>query len=236
VSPLFWDLQTGTDGSYFCKTGCANANAGSTTIGPFVSTLFSLLLHSPDKLDRLVTEIRGSLESEEDICIDGKLQDCEYLWACVDELFRMMPTITNPLFRTVQRGGVVVNDLFFEEGIELGSSIFEIHRNTNYFADPHSFKPERYIGSEEEKKAAKQYWVPFSRGNRACVGPALAYMVTGQTMAKAVWHYDMRLAPESCCGSIATEELQPHHNYDSFVGLRTNGPLVQVKPRSTDVV
>jgi cytochrome P450 len=199
-------------------------------MGPFVSALFSYLLHSRAKLDRLVAEIRA-LDSEDDISIDGKLNQCEYLWACVDELFRLMPTINNPLFRTVLPGGVVITDRFFEQGIELGASTFEIHRNEKYFPDPHTFKPERFLGSAEEKKAAKKFWVPFSRGNRTCVGQSLAFMVTAQMVARVVWCCDVRLAPEACCGGVAEEELRAHHEYDSFVGLRTEGPLVQVRRR-----
>jgi cytochrome P450 len=192
---------------------CLHKLLGSTTMGPFVSALFSYLLHSPAKLDRLVAEIRA-LDSEADISIDGKLNQCEYLWACVDELFRLMPTITNPLFRTVLPGGVVITDRFFEQGIELGASTFEIHRNEKYFPDPHNFKPERFLGSAEEKKAAKKFWVPFSRGNRTCVGQSLAFMVTAQMVARVVWCCDVRLAPEACCGGVAEEEMRAHHEYD----------------------
>lgn len=190
-----------------------------------------MLLHSPAKLDRLATEIRN-LPSEEEICIDGQLDNCSYLWACIDELFRLMPVINNALFRTVQKGGVVINGTFFPEGTDLGSSIFEINRNDQYFEDPHEFKPERYLGStEEERKEAKKYWVPFGRGNRTCVGQTLAYVITVQTVAKVIWHYDLRLAPESCCGSVPVEELASHHKFDSFIGLRTSGPLIQVRER-----
>jgi cytochrome P450 len=204
---------------------------GSTSIGPFISAIFSLLLHSPTKLNRLTTEIR-SLSSSSEIRIDGQLDHCSYLWASIDELFRLMPVINNALFRTVQKGGVIINNTFYPEGTDLGSSIFEINRNEKYFAEPHEFKPERYLeGTEEERKEAKKYWVPFGRGNRTCVGQTLAYVITVQTVARVIWEYDVRLAPESCCGSVPEEELASHHNFDSFIGIRTSGPLIQVRKR-----
>ena len=83
----------------------------------------------------------------------------------------------------------------------------------------------------EDKKAAKKYWVPFSRGNRTCVGQSLAFMVTAQMAARVVWDCDVRLAPEACCGGVAAGDLRAHHEYDSFIGLRTEGPLVQVRRR-----
>jgi hypothetical protein len=93
------------------------------------------------KLDHLVTEIRTVQDTEDDISIDGQLNQCEYLWACVDELFRLTPTITSPLFRTVFPCGVVViRDRYPEQGVESGCSNPEIHRNEK-FQDPHAFIP-----------------------------------------------------------------------------------------------
>jgi cytochrome P450 len=67
-----------------------------------------------------------------------------------------MPPVFNPLSRTVFPGGVAINNCFFEQGIELGCSTFEIQRNEKYWSDPRDFKPERLLGSVEEKKAAKK--------------------------------------------------------------------------------
>ena len=46
---------------------------------PFVSEMLYFFLYSLAKLDRLVTDIRTTLDSEDDISIDGKLNQCEYL-------------------------------------------------------------------------------------------------------------------------------------------------------------
>ena len=45
----------------------------------FVSAMFFFFLHSLAKFDGLVTEIRTTLDSEDDISIDGRLNQCEYL-------------------------------------------------------------------------------------------------------------------------------------------------------------
>jgi cytochrome P450 len=73
--------------------------------------------------------------------------------------------------------------------------------------------------------------MPFSRGNRTCVGQSLASMITAHMIARVVWDFDVRLAPEVCYGGVAAGELRAHHEYDSFIGLRTKGPLMQVRRR-----
>jgi hypothetical protein len=149
-------------------------SAGSTTMDLLVSAMFFFfLLHSLAKLDRLATENLTTLDTEDDISIDGKLNQC------VDKLFRLIFTITNSLLRRVPPGGVVVvKDKFFGQAIELGGFAFEIHRNEKHWKDPHTSKPGRFLGSAAEKKAAKKYWVPFSRGDRTCMGQSLAFAVT----------------------------------------------------------
>lgn len=208
---------------------------GSTSMGPFVSSIFFFLLHSPAKLERLVAEVRGTFPSEDEIGIGTRLDSCEYLWACVDELFRMMPVISNALFRTALAGGSVIDGHYLGEGTQVGSSIFEVHRNEEYFSEPHEFKPERYLGTDDEKKEAKRYFVPFSRGPRICVGQALAYTVVVEMVAKTLWKYDIRLAPEACCGSLSLDELRPHHSFDSYIGMKTKGPMVQFRKREQEV-
>lgn len=79
-------------------------------MGPFVGAMFFFFMHSLAMLDRRVTEIRTTLDAQHDIFINGKLVQCEYLWACIDELFRLTSTITSLLFRTLFPDGIDVKD------------------------------------------------------------------------------------------------------------------------------
>lgn len=55
------------------------SHQGRDQMRSFVSAMFFFFLHSLAKFDGLVTEIRTTLDSEDDISIDGKLNQCEYL-------------------------------------------------------------------------------------------------------------------------------------------------------------
>lgn len=85
----------------------SNANifmmAGTETTATLLSGLTWHLLATPDKLQKLVHEIRSSLSTEEDITID-RLQALPYLNACIEEGLRMYPPVAQSLPRIAPPG------------------------------------------------------------------------------------------------------------------------------------
>ncbi|KAB8201039.1 cytochrome P450 [Aspergillus parasiticus] len=52
----------------------------------------------------------------------------------------------------------------------VSQSICFVHMDPQHFLDPHTFNPERWLGTAEERKALESVLVPFPRGNRQCLG------------------------------------------------------------------
>ncbi|KAB8278471.1 cytochrome P450 [Aspergillus minisclerotigenes] len=69
--------------------------------------------------------------------------------------------------------------------------------DTQHFPDPHTFNPERRLGMAEERKSLESVLVPFSRGNRQCLGIKyvlnLAYAKLFLTLATLVRRFDLSL-------------------------------------------
>ena len=81
--------------------------AGTETTATLLSGLTYYLLKHPDKMDRLVKEIRTSFDSEEGMTID-RLQRLEYLQACLDEALRVYPpSVTGFQRRTPPEGAEI---------------------------------------------------------------------------------------------------------------------------------
>jgi cytochrome P450 len=78
--------------------------AGTETTATLLSGLTYYLLKNPDKMDKLVKEIRTSFHSEEDMTI-GRLQRLEYLQACLDEALRIYPPSVTGFQRRTPPGG-----------------------------------------------------------------------------------------------------------------------------------
>jgi cytochrome P450 len=87
--------------------------------------------------------------------IDGKLQQCGYLCAWVDELFRLLPAITNHLFRTVLQDG---SSSETDSSSRTSSPAVPTSKSTatKLWQDPHTFKPERCPGSAKGNEATKK--------------------------------------------------------------------------------
>jgi cytochrome P450 len=82
----------------------------------------------------------------------------------------------------------------------VGVNIYTMHHKEQYFADPYTFLPERWLQDEsslDEEAAAKRKlmydaFTPFSIGSRGCGGKAMAYLEASLTIAKTLWYLDFR--------------------------------------------
>jgi len=209
----------------------ADLATGTTSIPPLISTVLFYLLHYPHTLERLTSEVRAAFPDESSIRLGATLNSCICLTACLDETFRMNPQVANTLFRDVLPGGATVQGDFFAEGTMIGAAIWSIHRNEAHYANPHTFIPERYLGAtEEERREAKRCWFPFSTGPRTCVGQRFAYVILSLVVARMLHRYDLRLSPEApCCGKKGAGEKCTDRAFGSWIGLKVEGPVAQVK-------
>lgn len=81
--------------------------AGSETSATSLAGLTFLLLKNPDKMQKLVQEIRSTFQSDDEITISS-VPNLPYLTACLEEGFRMYPPIPSGLPRRVPGAGVNV--------------------------------------------------------------------------------------------------------------------------------
>lgn len=90
--------------------------AGTETTATLLSGLTYHLLRNPDKMSKLVAEIRQTFATDEDITIE-RLQALKYLNACVEEGLRMYPPVPAGLPRVVPQGGLSLDGRFVPEGV-----------------------------------------------------------------------------------------------------------------------
>lgn len=197
---------------------------------------FFHLAHKPHLLARLTQEIRSTFDAEEDIRTGTELNSCEFLQACINETLRLAPSVSTTIPRTVLKGGIVIDQEFIPEGTMVGTTTYAIQRNPNYFAAPDEFRPQRWIvdaetGVDEESiEIAKQAFCPFSVGARSCVGWKLAWTELNLAVARTLFRYDMRLAPDArCCGG---KREDCDFRLKGWVTSAVEGPWVQFRARS----
>lgn len=162
------------------------------------------------------------------------LNSLKYMRACIDETLRMVPVLSNPLPREVQQGGTIVEGEYFESGTILGGSLYSLHRNDEYFAQPNTFAPERWLDPDQDKLAAsRKAFFPFSTGPRSCVGYQFALAMMSLALARTLFVYDIRLDPASpCCSKASSGGACTDRQFKSYIGYQAEGPMAQFRKKA----
>ncbi|KAI8944009.1 cytochrome P450 [Xylaria longipes] len=119
--------------------------AGSDTTSTTMAAVSYYLSGSPRCYQRVAEEVRRTFTSVDEIHLGHKLNSCVFLRACIDEAMRLTPPGGSSLWREVERGESIIGDDFIPEGCEVGVGVYAIHHHPDYWKDPFSYRPERWL-------------------------------------------------------------------------------------------
>ncbi|KAI1406722.1 cytochrome P450 [Hypoxylon fuscum] len=215
---------------------------GDTTATGMAAALFYLARHR-HCYNKLAEEIRSAFQSGAEIG-GPKLAACSYLRACIDETLRMSPPLPGMLWRQLAeeehgegKPPLVIDGHVVPSGTDVAVGVYALHHNENYFPDPFTYKPERWLGAADEleegapgsRRAMLDAFAPFSVGARACGGKAMAYLEISLLLAKLLWYFDFRLAP-GVLGDVGLSDKGEFRIHDVFVSTN-EGPWLVFEPR-----
>jgi cytochrome P450 len=130
--------------------------AGHETTATALAWAIDLLLHTPDVLARLLSELaRG---------------ETEYLDAVATESLRLRPVV--PMTGRLLREPATLGGYALEPGQVVFAAIYMAHTNPETYPDPFAFRPERFLDGGPDTYS----WIPFGGGTRRCIGAAFAQM------------------------------------------------------------
>lgn len=141
--------------------------AGSDTTAVTMTYLVWAVLRNPHVHNRLSLELQAlpNPYTSED------LAQLKYLDAVIQESLRLYGAAPGGLPRIVPPGGREVGGYFIPAGVTVTTQAYTLHRNPEIFADPESFRPERWLTSTPQMEEA---FMPFGAGSRICIGLHLA--------------------------------------------------------------
>ncbi|KAI0903419.1 cytochrome P450 [Ustulina deusta] len=168
--------------------------AGYQTTATTLAATFYHILRYPNAYSRLCAEIRSSLASTADITGE-RLARLPFLNACIRETLRLLPPANG---KTAQRTAPssTIAGLYIPAGTIVSADLYTIQRSPEYFADPGTFRPERWLEgakSTEFKADNLAAYRPFLIGSRACIGRHMAQQSIRLIVAKLLWAYDFEL-------------------------------------------
>lgn len=188
-------------------------SAGSETSATALSGTTNYLVSNPDKLATATEEVREQFRLESDFTLHA-LSKLPYLNAVLHEGLRLCPPIPWILPRMVPAGGDTVCGTWLPGGVShvfsadqlpsltcrqtrVSVQPWTINRDPDYFHEPTSFAPERWLPEASSDPASpffndrRQAIQPFSVGPRACLGQNLAWAEMRLALAKMLWTFDL---------------------------------------------
>ncbi|KAG2183109.1 hypothetical protein INT44_006090 [Umbelopsis vinacea] len=166
---------------------------GSVTTSTMLTFVTYAVSKHPDVKEKLVQELINAMpDKNATISYKHARKDClPYLWAIIMEVSRMYPAIPGGMPRLTPDGGDTIAGQFIPGGTVVDVPIWSIHHDDSVFEDPFEFKPERWLGEDDE--TLMKYNVVFSVGPRMCAGKNLAMMEMTLTLAHLYRRYDVSL-------------------------------------------
>ncbi|KAI1386114.1 cytochrome P450 [Hypoxylon trugodes] len=214
--------------------------AGGATTPAALSALFFYLSRHPTVYARLAREIRTTF-AETAIQSGPQPVGCTYLRAVIDETLRVAPPFLGTFWREPHASYTepfIVDGHVIPQGTAVGVSPYCLMHNEAYFPEPFEFRPERWLGSEEQRAAMRGAFAPFALGDTGCLGKSMAYLEISLVIAKTLWYFDFEKAPGEAgkLGEGEVERVNGRGRTDEYQ-LRDlavaghDGPNLGFKPR-----
>jgi tetraprenyl-beta-curcumene synthase len=132
--------------------------AGYETTTGQVGWAFQLLAHNSRVQSRLVEELDSAVGEE-------------YLTATVYETLRHKPVFLFASPREVAKP-VQIGDWTYRPPVRLAACTYLMHHDPELYPDPHTFRPERFLGASAQSRA----WLPWGGGRKHCLGRHFAML------------------------------------------------------------
>ncbi|MCE3052366.1 hypothetical protein HAX54_052401 [Datura stramonium] len=178
--------------------------AGSETTSSSVEWALTELLHHPEAMAKVKTEISkvvGPNRKFEESDIDN----LSYMQAVIKESLRLHPPLPFLIPReTIQDTKFMRYDV--PKGTRVLVNAWAIGRDPECWDDSMSFKPERFLGSKVDMKGQHYELIPFGAGRRMCVGLPLGHRMMHFTLGSLLHEFEWELPDGVSPKSIDMDE------------------------------
>lgn len=199
--------------------------AGEDTTANAIAWMLHLMIERPDVQTRLQAEVDAVLGVSDRPMDHATADGLGYIEAMAHEALRMKPVAAFLALEPLV--DVDIGDVHL--AASTGILVLNGYPGTTatHFANPESFRPERWIDAERPAADAHdpRAFLPFGAGPRYCPGRHLAMLEIKMVMAMIARNFEVRRAP----GTTPAEELF------AFTMMPT-GLFVQLVPRTPGAV
>ena len=141
-------------------------------------------------------EAEAKVQAEIDTVLNGRIPTMEdihnlpYSWMVVQEALRLYPPVW-PLPRTAVEDDEI-DGYHIPAGAHVIVSPYLVHRHPEFWPDPETFDPERFLPERVNERPRFSY-IAFGGGPRLCIGYHFAMIEAVFMMGMVVPHYQLRV-------------------------------------------
>ncbi|XP_017043700.2 probable cytochrome P450 4ac2 [Drosophila ficusphila] len=157
-----------------------------TTSTCLVFTLLMLSLHEDVQM-KCFEEIQTLPEDINEITV-FQLNELVFLECVIKESLRMFPPV--PVIGRECMEECVVNGLVLPKGTQVSISIYDIMKDPRHFPKPNQFQPKRFLPENTVNRHPFAF-VPFSAGQRNCIGQKFAILEIKLLLATVIRNYKL---------------------------------------------
>jgi cytochrome P450 len=195
--------------------------AGSETSATTLSGVSWLLLAHPEAFARCKAEVRSAFQSVDDITMTAASTRLPFMFACLQETFRLFPPVPGISWRETQKPMTIVGceipakvscglshgppskskwlipPIYIQT--KIGVIQLPTYRSSRNWHRPRDFCPERWLPEASKDSQSPFYHdrrealKPFSYGPRDCIGRNLAFHEMRLILARLLWEFDVGL-------------------------------------------
>ena len=189
--------------------------AGHETTASALTWAFYVIAMRPDIADRMREEIEQVTQGEP---IDfTHIRKLNFATSVFKEALRLYPPIT--FIPRVAAEATTVSGRKIKKGAMVMIAPWVIHRHHDYWPNPDSFDPDRFM-PHREKEIVPNSYLPFGLGPRICVGANFATIEATLILTRFVQRYDIEILQPERVRPVARLTTRPAEEIDIRVRRR----------------
>ncbi|KAL5803891.1 hypothetical protein ACOSQ3_030691 [Xanthoceras sorbifolium] len=179
-------------------------SAGSETSATTIDWAIAELMKNPRLMEQAQTEVREIFNRVENIDETG-ISEMKFLKLVIKETLRLHPPA--PLL-VPRESGERCEIKGFEIPIKTRVIVnaWAIGRDPEYWTEPESFIPERFLDSPIDYKGNNFEYIPFGAGRRICPGMSFGLANVELPLAMLLYHFDWKLPNRMKCDDLDMTE------------------------------
>lgn len=197
--------------------------AGRDTTAQTLTWMFYLLSQHPDVRQQVADEIKDELKGG--LPTYDNVQQLKCLERVIDETLRLYPPV--PVDgKSAVNDDVLPDGTFIPAGSDIAYSPWVLGRHPDYWADPLSFKPDRWLGSEHNggkpvPTVGTLPFIPFNYGPRTCLGIKMAYLEVKVLACLLLQQLSLELVPGHDVSYLPAVTISARHGMKMIPALST---------------